>query len=247
MTCCVGEAECWAHSTSTASTKTFGEAVAVQLLPQSVVDFSIPCPLRTCDEKVVLKPKRKVPGTAEENLKTWAECLVRRDQHAFMSFGLESYHICSLEPRAMRLFWGATGCRSAGGEWAAVAPPAAKRGWSAGSWHVFPHNCCGVTGPLEPYFLGTCLTKPLLVSFTVMLCPEATKDVFNLKFSVIGAVGLVAVIMVFGGIFSMFLCCAIHLLPELQTQKLLQYRFLFFFNRHSSLHRRAWERGHQLN
>lgn len=75
---------------------------------------------------------------------------------------------------------------------------------------MFPLNCCDITGPVEPYFLGICLTKPLLESFTVMLCPEATKDVFNLEFSVIGAVGLVAVIMIFSRIFSVFLCCAIH-------------------------------------
>lgn len=75
---------------------------------------------------------------------------------------------------------------------------------------MFPLNCCGITRPVEPYFLGTGLTKPLLESFTIMLCPEAIKDVFNLKFSVIGAVGLVAVIMIFRRIFSMFLCCAIH-------------------------------------
>lgn len=68
---------------------------------------------------------------------------------------------------------------------------------------MFPHNCCGITGPVEPYFLGTCLTKPLLESFTEILCPKATKDVFNLKSSVIAAVGLVAVIMIFGRKFSM--------------------------------------------
>lgn len=81
---------------------------------------------------------------------------------------------------------------------------------------MFPLNCCGITGPVEPHFSDTCLTKTLLVSFTVMSCPEATKDVFNLKLNVTGAVGLlVAVIMIFSMIFSMFLCCAIHQNREL--------------------------------
>lgn len=75
---------------------------------------------------------------------------------------------------------------------------------------MFLLSCHGLTGPVEPYFLDTCLTKTLLESFTVMSCPEATEDVFNLKLNVIGAVGLVAVIMIFGMIFSMFLCCAVH-------------------------------------
>lgn len=62
---------------------------------------------------------------------------------------------------------------------------------------MFPLNCRGITGPVEPNFLDTCLSKTLLESFTVMSCPEATKGVFNLKLNVIGAVGLVAV-MIFG-------------------------------------------------
>uniref|UniRef100_A0A663LL39 Uncharacterized protein n=1 Tax=Athene cunicularia TaxID=194338 RepID=A0A663LL39_ATHCN len=65
-------------------------------------------------------------------------------------------------------------------------------------------------GPVEPDFLDTCLTRALLQSFTGTLCPGAAKDVFNLKLNVIGAVGLVAVIMIFGMIFSVFLCCATH-------------------------------------
>lgn len=85
-----------------------------------------------------------------------------------------------------------------------------------------------MTGLVEPYFLGTCLTKPLLESFTVMLCP---KDVFNLKFSVIGAVGLVAVIMIFGRILSLFLCCAIHQnCSKSYNPKNCCSRDFFFFN-----------------
>uniref|UniRef100_G1P828 Tetraspanin n=1 Tax=Myotis lucifugus TaxID=59463 RepID=G1P828_MYOLU len=42
-------------------------------------------------------------------------------------------------------------------------------------------------------------------------CPEAIKEVFHNKFHIIGAVGIgIAVVMVFGMIFSMILCCAIR-------------------------------------
>lgn len=151
--------------------------------------------------KLFQNQRQRFLATAEENWKTWVECLVRRDQCVFGSFGLESYHVCGLEPGVARLFWGATCSRPAGGEWDSCSPSSWQERLNAGSWPVFPHNCCGITGAVEPYFLDTCLTKPLLESFTVMLCPKATKDVFNLKFSVIGAVGLVAV-MIFGRIFS---------------------------------------------
>lgn len=42
-------------------------------------------------------------------------------------------------------------------------------------------------------------------------CPEAIKEVFQNKFHIIGAVGIgIAVVMIFGMIFSMILCCAIR-------------------------------------
>ncbi|XP_025937402.1 CD9 antigen isoform X2 [Apteryx rowi] len=72
-------------------------------------------------------------------------------------------------------------------------------------------NCCGITGSLEQQFVDTCPKKTLLESFTIKSCPEAIDDVFNSKLNVIGAVGLgIAVIMIFGMIFSMILCCAIR-------------------------------------
>ncbi|XP_009074452.1 PREDICTED: CD9 antigen, partial [Acanthisitta chloris] len=75
----------------------------------------------------------------------------------------------------------------------------------------FALNCCGVTGGLEQQFMETCPKKPVLESLTVPSCPSAIDEVFNSKLNVIGAVGLgIAVIMIFGMIFSMVLCCAIR-------------------------------------
>lgn len=90
----------------------------------------------------------------------------------------------------------------------AAAHPAGERGWTGGRRQVIPLTCCGITGPVEPHFLDTCLPKTLLESSTVMSCPEATEDVFNLELNIIGAVGLVAVIMIFSMIFSLFLCAS---------------------------------------
>ncbi|NXF96663.1 CD9 protein, partial [Eubucco bourcierii] len=71
-------------------------------------------------------------------------------------------------------------------------------------------NCCGLKGVLEQQFLDTC-PKNLVDSISVMSCPAAIDDVFNSKLNVIGAVGLgIAVVMIFGMIFSMVLCCAIR-------------------------------------
>ncbi|KAM6095070.1 CD9 antigen [Chlamydotis macqueenii] len=72
-------------------------------------------------------------------------------------------------------------------------------------------DCCGLTGALEQQFMDTCPKKTMLESLTVASCPAAIDDVFNSKLNVIGAVGLgIAVIMIFGMIFSMILCCAIR-------------------------------------
>ncbi|KGL84553.1 CD9 antigen [Tinamus guttatus] len=72
-------------------------------------------------------------------------------------------------------------------------------------------NCCGITGGLEQQFMDTCPKKSFLESFAVKSCPDAIDDVFNSKLNVIGAVGLgIAIIMIFGMIFSMVLCCAIR-------------------------------------
>ncbi|XP_015726988.1 CD9 antigen isoform X2 [Coturnix japonica] len=75
----------------------------------------------------------------------------------------------------------------------------------------FALNCCGITGGVEQLLMDTCPKKTLAESFTTMPCPTAIDDIFNSKLNVIGAVGLgVAVIMIFGMIFSMVLCCAIR-------------------------------------
>ncbi|XP_062990467.1 CD9 antigen [Elgaria multicarinata webbii] len=66
-------------------------------------------------------------------------------------------------------------------------------------------NCCGYAGVLEAAISETCpkgVTQP---------CPTAIKDFFTTKLNVIGAVGIgVGVVMIFGMIFSMILCCAIR-------------------------------------
>ncbi|KAK7805466.1 hypothetical protein U0070_017749, partial [Myodes glareolus] len=72
-------------------------------------------------------------------------------------------------------------------------------------------NCCGLAGGVEQFISDICPKKQLLESFQVKSCPEAISDVFNSKFHIIGAVGIgIAVVMIFGMIFSMILCCAIR-------------------------------------
>ncbi|XP_028664001.1 CD9 antigen-like isoform X1 [Erpetoichthys calabaricus] len=72
----------------------------------------------------------------------------------------------------------------------------------------FGLDCCGLGGGLEPLVRDTC-SKDL--SLTQQSCLTAIRDVFNTKFHIIGAVGIgIAVIMIFGMIFSMVLCCAIR-------------------------------------
>ncbi|XP_074002734.1 CD9 antigen isoform X5 [Numenius arquata] len=75
----------------------------------------------------------------------------------------------------------------------------------------FAVNCCGLKGVLEQQFMDTCPKKTMVESLSVVSCPAAIDEVFNSKLNVIGAVGLgIAVIMIFGMIFSMVLCCAIR-------------------------------------
>nr|KAF6373184.1 CD9 molecule [Pipistrellus kuhlii] len=72
-------------------------------------------------------------------------------------------------------------------------------------------NCCGVAGGVEQFISDICPQKDILTSITVKSCPEAIKEVFHNKFHIIGAVGIgIAVVMIFGMIFSMILCCAIR-------------------------------------
>nr|AIT69686.1 CD9 [Andrias davidianus] len=76
----------------------------------------------------------------------------------------------------------------------------------------FALNCCGLTGVVESLLSDTCPTqKDLISGLTIKSCPKAIDDVFNSKFHIIGAVGIgIAVVMIFGMIFSMVLCCAIR-------------------------------------
>ncbi|XP_034993922.1 CD9 antigen [Zootoca vivipara] len=73
-------------------------------------------------------------------------------------------------------------------------------------------NCCGLTGAIEALVEDTCPKQSGLVE-TVQLqgCPSVIEEVFTKKLNVIGAVGIaVGVVMIFGMIFSMILCCAIR-------------------------------------
>uniref|UniRef100_A0A9L0TFY5 CD9 antigen n=1 Tax=Equus caballus TaxID=9796 RepID=A0A9L0TFY5_HORSE len=72
-------------------------------------------------------------------------------------------------------------------------------------------DCCGIVGGVEQFISDICPQKDVLSSFTTKPCPEAIKEVFDNKFHIIGAVGIgIAVVMIFGMIFSMILCCAIR-------------------------------------
>nr|XP_004668739.1 CD9 antigen [Jaculus jaculus] len=72
-------------------------------------------------------------------------------------------------------------------------------------------DCCGLAGGVEQFVRDICPKKDILESIQIKPCPEAIQEVFNSKFHIIGAVGIgIAVVMIFGMIFSMILCCAIR-------------------------------------
>lgn len=72
-------------------------------------------------------------------------------------------------------------------------------------------DCCGLVGGVEQFILDICPKKDILESIQIKSCPDAIKEVFDNKFHIIGAVGIgIAVVMIFGMIFSMILCCAIR-------------------------------------
>ncbi|KAK2501708.1 hypothetical protein MC885_004225, partial [Smutsia gigantea] len=72
-------------------------------------------------------------------------------------------------------------------------------------------DCCGLAGGVEQFISDICPKKDVFSTITLKSCPEAIRDVFENKFHIIGAVGIgIAVVMVFGMIFSMILCCAIR-------------------------------------
>ncbi|KAG6926786.1 CD9 molecule [Chelydra serpentina] len=77
-------------------------------------------------------------------------------------------------------------------------------------------NCCGLTGSLDQLITDTCPKKEGLEIITLPSCPSAIEEVFTSKLNVIGAVGIgIAVVMIFGMIFSMILCCAIRRTREM--------------------------------
>nr|XP_057930591.1 CD9 molecule a isoform X2 [Doryrhamphus excisus] len=72
-------------------------------------------------------------------------------------------------------------------------------------------NCCGPTGAVLEAAKDTCPQGDLLEELIIKNCPEAIEDVFDSKLHIIGGVGIaIGVVMVFGMIFSMLLCCAIR-------------------------------------
>lgn len=74
--------------------------------------------------------------------------------------------------------------------------------------HAF--DCCGLTKVLDQLITDTCPNKDLVTLVTMKPCQRAIEEVFNNKFHIIVAVSIrIAVVMIFGMIFSMILCCAI--------------------------------------
>ncbi|KAF7670345.1 hypothetical protein LDENG_00018740 [Lucifuga dentata] len=72
-------------------------------------------------------------------------------------------------------------------------------------------KCCGPTGTIADAARDTCPPRELLEEFITKSCPDAIDEVFDSKLHIIGGVGItIGVIMVFGMIFSMLLCCAIR-------------------------------------
>lgn len=75
----------------------------------------------------------------------------------------------------------------------------------------FGLKCCGPTGTVFDGATDTCPKKEGVEILVTTSCPEAIKDVFTSKLHIIGGVGIgIGVIMIFGMIFSMLLCCAIR-------------------------------------
>lgn len=72
-------------------------------------------------------------------------------------------------------------------------------------------KCCGPTGAVLDSDKDTCPRGELLEQLITKSCPDAIDEVFDSKLHIIGGVGIaIGVVMVFGMIFSMLLCCAIR-------------------------------------
>nr|XP_015817052.2 CD9 antigen isoform X2 [Nothobranchius furzeri] len=74
----------------------------------------------------------------------------------------------------------------------------------------FGLDCCGPTGTVIDSIKDICPKQEGLEIIVTKSCPKAIDEVFNNKLHIIGGVGIgIGVIMIFGMIFSMILCCAI--------------------------------------
>ncbi|XP_053505761.1 CD9 molecule b isoform X1 [Ictalurus furcatus] len=72
-------------------------------------------------------------------------------------------------------------------------------------------QCCGPTGTVFDGAADTCPKKEGLAQLITTSCPAAIDDLFNSKMHIIGGVGIgIGVIMIFGMLFSMLLCCAVR-------------------------------------
>lgn len=72
-------------------------------------------------------------------------------------------------------------------------------------------NCCGPHGMMQETEQDLCPRAETLDKFIIKSCPDAIEEAFNSKLHIIGGVGItIGVVMVFGLIFSMLLCCAIR-------------------------------------
>ncbi|XP_026096575.1 LOW QUALITY PROTEIN: CD9 antigen-like [Carassius auratus] len=77
-------------------------------------------------------------------------------------------------------------------------------------------KCCGPTGTIADGASDTCPAKEGLENFLTTSCPNAIKEIFTSRLHVIGGVGIgIGVVMIFGMIFSMLLCCAIRRTREM--------------------------------
>lgn len=69
-------------------------------------------------------------------------------------------------------------------------------------------NCCGIGGTVEILIRETC---PENMGLLRKSCIVAIHEIFNEKLYIIGAIGIgIGIVMIFGMIFSMVLCCAIR-------------------------------------
>ncbi|XP_029289095.1 LOW QUALITY PROTEIN: CD9 molecule a [Cottoperca gobio] len=72
-------------------------------------------------------------------------------------------------------------------------------------------NCCGPTNTVDEADKDTCPRGEPLEELIAKSCPDAIDEVFDSKLHIIGGASItIGVVMVFGMIFSMLLCCAIR-------------------------------------